>query len=139
MTTRQLEKNQDEEKESRPLWESKLMIAVVTGNQNDVKTYCKGNAINAKSGWNDSTPLMVAAAHDRVECAEALLKKGANVDAMRPVDHTPSLIFAVDNESHGMLRLLPPPHLPNDILESCVIKKQLGQNLLQNLHAVTKV
>ena len=94
-TTRSGENGGGERELQRPLLESRLMVAVVTGNRNDVKTYCKGDAINMQSGWNNSTPLMVAVSlPNRKDIVRMLINKGAKVNLKNKLGNTAIMIAA---------------------------------------------
>ena len=86
-----------------PRGESALMLAAIMGHTEAVKLLLDANAPVNQSGW---TPLIYAAARDRVDIARLLIGKGANVNAAADNGTTALMMAAREGYLQTLLLLL---------------------------------
>lgn len=84
-----------------PRGESALMLAAIMGHTETVKLLLDANAPVNQPGW---TPLIYAAARDRVDIARLLIGKGANVNAA--ADNGTTALMMSAREGHLQMALL---------------------------------
>lgn len=86
-----------------PRGESALMLAAIMGHTEAVKLLLDANAPVNQSGW---TPLIYAAARDRVDISRLLIGKGANVNAAADNGTTALMMAAREGYLQTLLLLL---------------------------------